>query len=82
MDRTYNNNPPDYNDYTKRTTLKLMSMEKIGITPNKVAKKIYKAAKTRSWCMRYNVGLDAKLAFFLRRTLLFRFFRWILRQTI
>jgi NAD(P)-dependent dehydrogenase (short-subunit alcohol dehydrogenase family) len=80
MVNTYKAGQADYDGYTQKTIKKLMSMEKNGITPDKVAKKIYKAAKTKSWRLRYTVGADAKAVLFIRRIFPFRFLQWVLRR--
>jgi short-subunit dehydrogenase len=82
MAHTHKPGLPDYDAYVKRTHARLMAMEKSGITPDKVAKKIYKAAKSKSRRMRYSVGADAKAVLFMRRMLPFRFLRWMLRRII
>ena len=80
MINTYKGGAPDYDAYANRTIKKLMAMENGGITPDKVAKKIYRAAKTKSWRMRYSVGTDAKAVLFFRRVFPLRFLQWVLRR--
>jgi short-subunit dehydrogenase len=80
MARTHTPGLADYDAYVERTQKKLMAMEKGGIAPDKVAKKIYKAAKSKGRRMRYSVGADAKAVLFIRRMMPFRFLRWMLRR--
>jgi len=80
MAHTHKTGIADYDTYAQKTHKKLMAMGEGGITPDKAAKKIYKAVKTKSWRMRYSIGADAKAVFFIRRMLPFRFLRWILRR--
>jgi short-subunit dehydrogenase len=80
MAHTHKTGITDYDPYVERTHKKMMAMGKGGITPEKAAKKIYKAVKSKSWRMRYSIGVDAKAVFFIRRMFPFRFLRWILRR--
>ncbi len=80
MGHTYKPGLPDYDAYVERTHAKLMALGKGGITPDKVAGKIYKAAVSKGRRMRYSVGADAKALLFIRRMLPFRFLRWMQRR--
>ena len=82
MAHTHKTGIADYDPYDEKTHKKLMVMGENGITAEKAAKKIYKAAKSKSWRMRYNIGADAKAILFIRRMFPFRFLRWILRRII
>jgi short-subunit dehydrogenase len=80
MTHTYKTGIADYDTYVARTQTKLMAMGETGISSEKAAKRIYKAAKSRSWRMRYSIGSDAKAILFIRRMLPFRFLHWMLRR--
>ncbi|MBN1799822.1 MAG: SDR family oxidoreductase [Spirochaetales bacterium] len=79
MAHTHKTGIADYDPYVQRTHQKMMAMGENGITPEKAAKKIYKAVKSKSWRMRYSIGADAKAILFIRRMFPFGFLRWILR---
>jgi short-subunit dehydrogenase len=80
MAHTHKTGIADYDAYVERTRKKLLAMGENGISPEKAAKRIYKAAKSRSWRMRYSIGADAKAVLFIRRMLPFRFLHWMLRR--
>jgi short-subunit dehydrogenase len=80
MTHTYNEDDSVYGAYSNKSIKKLMALEKMGITPDKAAKKIYKAAKAGNWRLRYSIGPDAKLMLFIRRLFPFRFLQWVLKR--
>ncbi len=68
-----------YAFFTDRMMENLMNVGKTGIGPDKVARTIYKAARSKGRRMRYSIGPDAKLLLFLKAVLPFRLLRGLLK---
>ena len=79
MTKTHKNEDSAYGSYANKAIEKLMGVGKTGITPDKVAKKIFKAATSKNWRLRYNVGPDAKMLMFILKFFPFRVVRSIVK---
>ncbi len=72
-------------DYDRYEQVCMENMQKEGQKapgPEKVAKVVWKAANSRSFKLRYPVGIDAKALLFMRRILPYRWFYAIVRRVV
>ena len=73
---------PDYERVIRAVAKKRQNSFLFGTGPEKAAKAIYKAATDKNSRLRYPVGKDAKLLFFIRRILPYKVFNGILKSML
>jgi len=71
-----------YGEWADSIMKRLMAFGNTGITPEKAAPVIFKAASSKSRRMRYSIGADARFLLFLRRMFPLRFLQWILQRVV
>jgi short-subunit dehydrogenase len=80
MTKTHNDDDPVYGQYAGKSIEKLMAFGKNGISPDRVAKKIFKAASSKNRRLRYSIGPDAKLLLVIQRFFPFSLLRRIIKR--
>jgi hypothetical protein len=81
MDKVKADDFGDYTSFAVPTMKHLSEADAGGSHPRVVAKKIFKAASTKSWKLRYSMGKMAKVTFFMRKMLPDRIFLAMIKSS-